>query len=223
MSNKYNFSYIIIFFISAISYVQAQDSIRLNNHFLFEDGIYFEAQNFLSNQPDIPWDDVIARVYLNPIERIAKVEYMHTKASHDSTTTLSPPLIVYQGKPYIKSLSKENFTLYSGFEFLGALTYFSYEEVTRKTYQMSAYNPYNGRAFRTGSVEREHKHLVEKIYDMRSGKTYDFNYDNFIQLIKNDKKLLATYQVLPLEEAVLKIKKGLQIYNDRNAVYISKH
>ena len=77
---------------------------------------------------------------------------------------------------------------------------------------MTAYNPYNGEPFLTGSVKRERKVKVNKVIDMETGDEYMMN-DTALQVLLGAKSAYANLDTLI---------DDVSQFNKDNKVFIKK-
>lgn len=202
--------------------VQAQDSVLVTKNFKFQDGIYLNFRAFQQNRPDYSWQEVNSQVFINGESFISKTETFilknGTKLPFSEIWGFS-----YNGIPYIRVLNEGAFATFSALRVRGKLCYFTFEEEVSEWVEISAYNPVNGRPFRTGKVERIFDVIREKMLFFETGEIQDFNHANFLKAIKeDDPPLWEALAELTAEEASQKLFKSLLIYDDRQQVFTRK-
>ena len=202
---------------------QKNDSILITKNFKFQDGIYSTFEAWQHNQPTLLWKDVEANVVTNPLTLLTQIEHIKDKKEGKNVDIGNMWGVVIDGIPYIQlpnvELHKSLFT-FSGMVVRGKLCYFAYESEQPMKMQMSAYNPVNGRPFRTKDVELKRKQNFEKLLYFDSGAIVDFTLTEFKKAIEEDKSLLSSVEDLKPKEVREKLFKCLLIYNDRNPVFV---
>lgn len=200
----------------------AQDSVLVSKNFKFEDGIYLNFEAFQGNSPNYQWDDVVSQVFINGESFISKTEEFLLKAVGKIPFSEIWGFS-YNGIPYIRLRNEEAFATFTALRVRGKLCYFTYEEDVSEWVEISAYNPVNGRPFRTGKVENIREVKREKMLFFETGEIQDFNPANFLLAIKTiDPPLWEALSVLGEEEAQAKLFKSLLIFDDRHEVYTIK-
>lgn len=207
------------------------DTVYLSKNFKFHDGIFLSFEDFRNNKPSFGWEDVEAGLYSNPQNFMAQMHFLKTngtlegeeeKEEIDLETIWG---ICIDGIPYIRlpqEVLKKEHTIFAGLKLRGKICYYEYEEFVMKKIQMSAYNPLNGRPFRTMDVKRKVKVIHKGMLHFETGATDEFSYKNFKKWITDDAKLLKTVNDLKPSEIDSKLFKCLLIYDDRNLVKVSK-
>ncbi|RMG79175.1 MAG: hypothetical protein D6714_16790 [Bacteroidetes bacterium] len=205
---------------------KAQDSLLVSKNFHFRNGIYLTLDAFRQNEPDFPWEAVEAGYFLNPQTFLISVEYIKL----NSPDALHPYLdvdavwgMVIDGIPYVRleeAPAGRSIPTFAALKVRGRICYFTYLEKRKVRFPMSAYNPVNGRPFRTGLVERQMDVKVEKMLHFETGEVADFTFENFLQWIQDDPALAASVADFTEEEASKKLFKCLLIYDDRNEVFV---
>ncbi|KAA3636059.1 MAG: hypothetical protein DWQ02_08890 [Bacteroidetes bacterium] len=214
----------ILLFLTVFSFslVLAQDSILVTKNFKFEDGIYLNFTAFQENNPDHEWKEVTSEVFINGESFISKTEAFVLKKGKEIPFSEIWGFS-YNGIPYIRVRNEGEFATFSALRVRGKLCYFTYEEKVSEWVEISAYNPVNGRPFRTGKVERVHDVQREKMLFFESGEIKDFNPANFLAVVEEfDKPLWNALSELTEEEAQKKLFKSLLIFDDRHEVFIKK-
>ncbi len=214
--------FLLIYTVFLITAADAQDSVLVTKNFKFEDGIYLTFQAFQNNSPDYSWNEVNSQVFINGESFISKTENFVLKNG-----TQLPFLNVwgfsYNGIPYIRVRNEAAFATFSALRVRGKLCYFSFEDRVSEWVEISAYNPVNGRPFRTGKVEKIVEVVKEKMLYFETGEIQDFNHTNFLLAIKDlDPPLWNTLADMGPEEVKDKLFKSLLIFDDRHEVYIKK-
>lgn len=214
--------FLLIFVVFSITVTYAQDSVLVTKNFKFEDGIYLTFEAFQTNNPDYSWNEVNSQVFINGESFISKTENFVLK-NGQQLAFLDVWGFSYNGIPYIRVSNEAAFATFSALRVRGKLCYFTFEEEVSEWVEISAYNPVNGRPFRTGKVERVVEEIREKMLFFETGKIQDFNRANFLLAIKDiDPPLWNTLSDMVEEEAKGKLFKSLLIFDDRHEVYIKK-
>ncbi len=203
----------------------AQDSIRLTQNFRFENGIYTSFEDFQSNQPSIYWDLNNTELHVDKAGHLIRVSDLDTADRNDIWG------ICYNNVPYInltKVIENESLTLqesapliFANLQSRGKLCYFYYQGYRKVKIPMTVYEPVTRRAIQTSYVENKEPVLIQKILEFETGEIVEYNLENFMALVEEDKRLWNTLNDLTPGEAREKMYKSLFIYNDRNWVFIS--
>ena len=217
----------LFFYLSSLAfYASAQDSLLLTKNFKFTDGIYFSFAAFKANQPDYALSELRAEIYTNPQNFMTHIQEIMIQTTDESVDTLKIDSlwgITIAGIPYIR-LPKEKVDqktwIFAGLQLRGKICYFSFENEYEREVIMPVYNPWTGRAFRSGVVKRTQKIKHEKMLHFETGDIRDFTIEAFKKWIQDDPKLLASVNKLSKEEIPEKLFKCMLIYVDRNQVYI---
>ena len=204
-----------------------EDSLILTKNYQFKDGVYLSFDAFQSNTPDYEWDDLKANLVTNPQTFLTQIEYIYIK---DEEGDIPLPLssiwcVSLAGIPYLQLNEievKKGLMSFAGLQLRGKICYYSFEDYRTVQIPMHAYNPYTGRPFRSGIVEREKNVTFERILNFETGEIAELNIENLKIWIKEDQKLLDTMNSLSLIELEDKLFKCLLIYDDRNVVRIKK-
>ena len=129
--------------------------------------------------------------------------------------------ICLNGIPYIQvENEKHHFGYFTAIRVRGSICYYSYDTKKTEYVEIKAYNPLTRRPFRTASLPREKQVEQEMILDFKTGKTVEFNQNNFLKWIKDDEDLWSTVKGLTSEEVKTKLFKCILIYDDRNPIYL---
>lgn len=218
--------YLLISLLSILSTLQLvgqEDSILVTKNFDFEDGIYLQLNSLQKNKPDISWKDVNSNLAANPQTFMTQIEFISLKETGDSLNMTDVFAICLGGIPFIRlpqeAVDKE-LTTFAGLRVRGLISYFNYEVTVNRKVPISAYNPLNGRAFRTGMIDKQVTLTYEKMFHFETGEMATLNKENFLYWIREDKKLASTVQDLEGQELVEKLFKALLIFDDRNPIYI---
>ena len=203
--------------------VQSQTLITKN--FEFTDGVYLTLDALQKNTPDYDWRDLKSNLAANPQTYMTQVDYMIEKSTGDSLVTDAVFAVCLGGIPFIRlsreAISKE-LTTFAGLRVRGRYSFYTYEDVQTKMVPISAYNPINGRPFRTAMVKREETVQFGKLMDFETGETVDFTQRNFLKIIKEDKELTKAVKELQGEDIISKLFKCLLIFDDRHPIYVKE-
>jgi len=217
----------IILFILLVSCFSArsQDSILVTKNFHFEDGLYANFDALKNNQPTMLWEEVTATYFSNPRSLTTQVSELILKETESEIDPQKFFAVCIDGMPYIglKESIFDKKGIFAGLKVRGEIGYFSYEKTAMEKVKIQAYNPANGKPFRTGFVEKEKTNLFEKILIWNTGEQVNFTQKNLLRFIKNDKPLSTSVEELREWEIEEKLFKCLLIYNDRHSVYTKRN
>lgn len=204
--------------------VLSQDSVLVTKNFYFEDGLYADFEDLKNNQPTMLWEEVTASYFSNPRSLTTQVTELISKESEEEINSQNFFAVCIDGTPYIR-LDESVFNkkgIFAGLKVRGKVGYFSYEKTAIEKVKIQAYNPTNGKPFRSGFIEKEKTNLFEKILIWETGEIVGFNQKNLMKYIKNDKPLYSSVEELRDWEIKEKLFKCLLIYNDRHNVYTKR-
>ena len=219
---------LISFFAFFAVEVSAQtDSLILTKNYQFNDGVYLSFEAFQSNTPDYLWNDLRANLVTNPQTFLTQIQYIFIKKDEGDIPLELNKIwgVSLAGIPYLKltdSLDKKGMTSFAGLQLRGKICYYSFQEYKMVSIPIHAYNPYNGRPFRSSVIERKKNIKIEKILNFETGEIAELTVDNLKKWIQDDQKLLDTMNSLSDEELEEKLFKCLLIYCDRNVTRIKK-
>ena len=194
--------------------------VLVTKNFKFNDGIYLTFEAFQQNRPDYLWTEVNHQVFINGDSFISKAEDF-ILASGKKIPAADVWGYTYNGIAYIRIDAKEEaFATFSAIRVRGELSYFIYTEEVEKWVEINAYNPLDGRPFRTGKVLTKENVTREKILHFQTGMIEDFSLTNFLRIVETkDIQLWNALKDLPAAEAQEKLFKCLLIYDDRHEVF----
>ncbi len=210
---------IILCWLGIVNNLIAQDKKTI----AFKDGVYQSHQDLAKNQPSYS------------LSKIPYLDYRLDKESNllflaDRSTAMLPDSeiksmdniwgICIKGKPYMKIKPAENSTevYFVRYYVLGKICYLYYPVFVDKQVEMYVYNPYTGNRVGAKTITNREKILVKKLMVFETGELLDYNKENFMELIKDDKRLYGTLEGLTEIELEEKMFKSLKIYNDRNPI-----
>jgi len=197
----------------------------ITKNFEFEDGVYLTLEALQKNTPDHDWQDLKSNLAANPQTYMTQVEYIMEKSTGDTLTIDSVFAVCLGGIPFVRlprgAVNKE-LTTFAGLRVRGRYSFFTYEDVQTKMVPISAYNPINGKPFRTAMVKREETVQFGKLMNFETGETVDFTQRNFLKIIKEDKELTKAVEELKGEDIIDKLFKCLLIYDDRHPIYVQE-
>lgn len=227
---KTNFLF-LIFFLVGINLLAQQDSTTtlLTKNFKFRDGVYLSLEAFQNNQPDYNWQQIKTNLFSNPQNFITQVEYIELKGDSLGTTNLDLESvwgISLDGIPYIrlpKNTLDTDLMSFAGLQVRGKICYFEFDRKEMRDILMPVYNPLTRQPFRQAYVKREKQIYYQKMMDFKTGEIKDFNTQNMLLWIEDDRKLWNAVNVLTEEEAHEKLFKSLLIYDDRQKIYIKSN
>ena len=209
----------MLFFSFGYAQLSETDTILVTKNFKFKDGVYLSFEAFQQNKPDYSWKEVSSSVFINGDSFMSKAEdfILKTggKVNFEDIWGFS-----FSGIPYIRIRNKADFATFAAIRVRGELCYFIYTEEVEKWIVIKAYNPVDGRPFRTGKVLKKESLVREKMLYFKTGKIEDFSVANFLPIVeKKDEQLWNALKDLSTEEARGKLFKCLLIYDDRHAVF----
>jgi hypothetical protein len=220
---KQFFSYLLFLFAALPAF--GQDSLTVTKNFHFTDGVYLSFEEFRANRPAYRMEEVNAWFFTNPQTSLTQVETVVVEQTGQPVDTGLIWALSIGGVPYVRvpggEISKELPT-FAALKLRGKICYYTYPDWRNKQVHIAAYNPLNGRPFRTGTVEREEEVVVKKMLHFDTGEVADFTLDNFLAWIQDDPKLVETVNELPPEEKKEKLFKCLLIYVDRNLTEVKR-
>lgn len=195
---------------------------KLTNTFGFSNGIYKSFEEFKENKPSVSWQDVTSDLVV--LESVHKAKLGNLLSVLDSSAINIGNIwgFTVNGVPYKKVLDEEGngFYSFSGLQLRGQICYYEYDMVTQVPVEVSAYNPLTGKPFRTSIIMREKKEKFKIMLDFKSGNEDIFSLESVSRWIASDKKLLETFNQTELTDKKKKLLKFIQIFNDRNEVFI---
>lgn len=195
---------------------------KLTNTFNFSNGIYKSFEEFKQNKPSVSWQDVTSDLVV--LESVHKAKLGNLLSALDSSAINIGNIwgFTVNGTPYKKVLDEEEngFHAFAGLQLRGQICYYEYEMVAQVPIEVSAYNPLTGKPFRTSIIMREKREIHKIILDFKSGNEDVFSLESVEQWIASDKKLLGTFNQTVLADRKKKLLKFIQIFNDRNEVFI---
>ena len=217
--------FVLIFFFNTCLY--GQDSVLLTKNFQFEDGIYLSFEEFQTNKPTFGWDEVKASIFTNPQTMLTQISSISLPDGGEDLALDAGDIyaISVEGVPSIqveKTEINKDLATFAALKVRGKICYFGFPTIHKKQIEMQAFNPKNGRAFRTSMIEREEEVFIEKMLDFATGKVEPFEVENFLKWIEQDEDLVKTITDLKPHERKEKLFKCLLIFDDRNKIYLTK-
>ncbi len=197
----------------------------ITKNFEFADGVYLTLNALQKNTPDYDWRDLKSNLAANPQTYMTQVEYLVEKSTGDTLVTDSVYAVCLGGIPFVRlppEATSKDLTTFAGLRVRGRYSFFTYEAVRTKMVPISAYNPINGRPFRTAMVKREETVQFGKLMNFETGETVDFTQRNFLKIIEEDKELTKAVEELEGEDIISKLFKCLLIYDDRHPIYVEE-
>lgn len=217
----------LFIFIFIGNILQAQDSTLLSKSFQFEDGIYLTFNALQNNQPTFAWEEVQTSIFTNPQTLLTQIsEVLLPNGFEDiQLNTQEIFAISIAGVPYMKieeNEIKKDLTTFAALKVRGKICYFGFTSIQKRQIEMQAFNPKNGRPFRSSMIEREVEVFQEKLLDFETGVIENFTVDNFLKRIQKDDMLVQTMSEMTPAERQKKLFKCLLIFDDRNHFYFKK-
>ena len=222
---NFKFLLIIVFAFFLVDVSAQEDTLILTKNYRFNDGVYLSFESFQYNTPDYKWDQLKTNLVTNPQTFVTQIQYVFIKTEEGEIPMDLNDIwcVSLAGIPYVKlreEEAKKDMATFAGLQLRGKICYYSFEDYRMVEIPIHAYNPYTGRPFRSGIIERKKNLTFEKILNFETGETADLTLENLKKWIADDKKLLNTLNELSDEEAKDKLFKALLIYDDRNVVRI---
>ncbi len=216
--NKFSFSFFLCLLFTT---VQAQsDSTRLTAKFKFKDGFYATIEQFKHNKPTFALTDFKGAIIPKASEAGLEIIPNESAQTIDIQRVWG---IVVDGKPYIRyaiDTAKKHSRSYQALQIVGKLCYFSYTIEETTSIPMPVYDPIGGRLLYTGKVKNKAKNTFRKILSLADGTIADLNLESLKHYTADDKKLQKSVTELTANDPLQRLLKTLQIYNDRNSIYI---
>ena len=200
-----------------------RDTVLLDNSFVFADGLYADLDALKRNQPTYAWEDVYAQLFANPQTFVARLLSLDLRSERQALAADSLWGIVLEGVPYIR-VPADTYDgagiPFVGLKVRGRLAYFTWESKREEEVEIRAYNPLNGRPFRTGRVRKEVPVYYEQLLHFDDGHIEPFTIETVLAAIQSDQKLHRTLAELPEKEAWDQLYKMVLVYDDRNPFYL---
>ncbi len=200
---------------------------RINSQFKFKDGVYSSHQQLKENSPKHPLyeipnfdykidgkenllflaDNALAALPKSPIQSLDSIK-----------------ILCIKGIPYLKTQPKNNAkeVYFVRYFLIGKICYFYYPIFKKKEIEMLVYNPYTGKPIAKKTIVNEERDFVKQIMHFESGEIEDYKLSVLKEWTADDIGLAKTLANMNEETAEEKLFKTLQIYNDRNPIYIKK-
>ena len=200
-----------------------QDTVLLDNSFVFADGLYGSFDALKNNTPTHTWEEVYAQLFANPQTFVARLLSLDHRDQRTLLVADSLWGIVLEGVPYVRVPADAHFgkgTPFVGLKIRGRLAYYTWESRREEEVEIRAYNPLNGRPFRTGRVRKEIPVFYEQLLHFTDGHIEPFTINTVLAAIQSDTKLHRTLAELPEKEAWDQLYKMVQVFDDRNPFYL---
>ena len=208
----------------AAAQATGRDTVLLDNSFVFADGLYASFEALRRNEPTHRWEEVYAQLFANPqtfVARLLSLDARDPEAAPVPADSLWG--IVLEGIPYVRVPADAHFgkgTPFVGLKVRGRLAYYTWESRREEEVEIRAYNPVNGRPFRTGRVSKEVPVYYEQLLHFADGRIEPFTIQTVLAAIADDEKLHRTLAELPEKEAWDQLYKMLLVFDDRNPFYL---
>ena len=213
---------IVFCFFSLFVFSQEKPQVVTKN-FHFKDGVYLSFEEFQANNPSYLMEDIYVHSFTNPQTYLTQVDSLFNKKEKEGINPENIWAICMDGLPFLKIPKNEvgkKLPTFAALKLRGKICYFTYPDYRIKKVPVAAYNPLTGRPFLKGEVERETRVVVEKMLHFETGEIVDFNLDNFLAWIQEDRHLVETIERTPIEEVEEKLFRLLLIYVDRHETTI---
>jgi len=216
---------LLLLFLFLPTFIFSQDSTLLTKNFQFQDGIYLSFEEFQANQPTFGWEEVHASIFTNPQNLLTQISSISLPNGTENLPLPTEKIyaLSIEGIPSIqvqKSEIQKDLATFAALKVRGKICYFGFPTIQKKQIPMHAFNPKNGRPFRSTVIEREEEVFAEKMLHFETGEILDFVPQNFLKWIADDADLVKTVQELPPDEQQEKLFKCLLIFDDRNNFYL---
>jgi len=201
--------------------ITANAQKALTQAFKFESGVYLTFEEFQKNTPTYKGVHIEGNFFINEKTKQAKVEYIKLKGAKENLNLDTIWGLVIRGVPYVKTspnLPKHSLKVFAAMEVRGNICYYAYDDIEEKEVTFKAYNPLIGKPFRTGKAMRKIPVIKEKILRFTTGETADFNYNNLLVWLAEDKDIIQALKSLGAHKAEEKIFDALLLYNDKYPV-----
>ncbi|MGB0863179.1 MAG: hypothetical protein ACPG19_13535 [Saprospiraceae bacterium] len=207
--------------------VSAQDTIKVTNEFLFENGLYYSYESFQKNTPDLKWKAVQYEAHPNKEKRSIQFKNINLVDANNERTKLDITKlwgISVNGIPYIRVfIESRGISEFVALRTRGRICYFNYEGYIKKLVPMTIYDRQTGEPVFKQDVENKVLTSFEKLLRFEDGAIVDFNLQNFTEWIaETDKRLGDTLKEMNKGLAEERLYKSMKIFNDRNPVFIKK-
>lgn len=197
-----------------------KDSTRLTAKFKFNDGFYTTLEQFRHNKPALPLSAFKGSIVQKTAEN--KIQFISTQTEQSLNLTQTFAAVI-QGQPYLyyaTDSTKKIAIEYQAVQIIGKLCYFSYtiDEVT--SVAMPVYDPIGGKLLYTGKVKNKVTNTYRKLLNLTNGSITDLTLEGLKRATTDDKKLQKTLADFSPTDPLQRLLKTVQIYNDRNALFI---
>ena len=203
----------------AFHVLNAQDSTRLTAKFKFKDGFYKTFDAFRQNKPTAPLGVFKGLFKQQTIDNAIQLVANETAPPLDLNDTWG---VVIDGTPFIHysdSTTKGKNFLYP-LQIVGKICYFFYTIDLTVNVLMPVYDPVGGRLIYTGKVKNKTTNTFRKILCFTDGKIADLTVESLKKYTTDDKKLQKSINELTANDPAQRLLKTVQIYNDRNPIFI---
>lgn len=172
---------------------------KIDAHTEWKDGIYLSNQAILENSPDIQIERTDF-LYTDPL-KILRINGSDFGLSEKQTIHA----VVQNGLPYVGvERCCPSHRVYIGLSIIGHLSVAFFENEEMVDIPMKAYNPYNGKPYLSGTIQRERKFKTFVILDMKTGMIYQ-------------KDKLMSLDKLNMKEAAMDEESILELIVDFNS------
>lgn len=197
-----------------------QDTSLVDKNHKFKDGLYFNFQEFQSDQPTYTWDKLEAKAFTNPITKLTYVDSVIVSSTQVIRTD-SVWGICLGGIPYV-NINKETdagLHIFAALRSRGRICYLEFQDKKIEEKTMRAYNPLTRQPFREASIKKEVEVIRRFMLHFINGRMIEFNKENLQNWIEEDKQLARSVAKLD-DQDHQNLFKSLLIFCDRNPVNI---
>lgn len=199
----------------------------LDRNYEFRDGLYLTMAAFQSDTPDIAINDLEGRLVTNDDSGLTKSDYLAMKTD---TGAMEIDLenvwgITLDGEPYIRvseNSDDQKFATFAKLRVRGAICYFTFDSEEERYVEVKAYNPLNGKPFRSGRVKNMETINNKRILRFDTGQVAPFNRQNLLNWVQDDPQLTEAVEALQGENISDKLYRSMLIYDDRHPVFITR-
>jgi hypothetical protein len=211
---------------TTLAFGQAE-GVFLDRNYEFRDGLYLSLAAFQSDTPDILLDDLEGRLVTNDETGLTKSDYLGMKTDTGAIEIELDNVwgISLDGVPYIRITEQtgdDAFATFAKLRVRGAICYFTFESEEARYVEVKAYNPLNGKPFRSGRVKNMETVDNKRMLHFDTGEVAPLNRSNLLAWVQDDPQLTEAIQALEGEDISEKLYRSMLIYDDRHPVFITR-
>ena len=211
---------LICILLSTNLYSNNKDSVLIDSHFLFEDGIYIDFNSVKTLNP-INVSSIVTDIPINDIEFFKKLTSNEKISFYDNSglkqIISTKNIWGYSSKGILHKKTEEGFYI---IPITGAISQYVAEIKVIREMVSDSYmtNYYNG----MGSASYETKETHMFMISLETGIVYDYSYKNLEILLSADEKLFLEYTSLKKRKRKQQIFLFIQKYNKKHPLYFEK-